>query len=219
MPARIVDMTGKRFANVIAVRPAGQNKSRGLTWDFVCDCGAEFQATGSEVRYGRIKSCPSCAAKKKRAATTSHGLSSSPSYRIWSAMKTRCSNPNFVAYAEYGGRGISVCQRWDESFLNFLEDMGERPTPIHTVERNDTNGDYEPSNCRWATPAEQANNKRNNRRIEIEGEIRTLAQWANHVGINESSMRARLAKGITGAQLLTPPSTQHKRRKAKGELL
>lgn len=119
-------------------------------------------------------------------------------------MKTRCSNPAFNAYAYYGGRGIAVCPRWADSFEAFLEDMGPRPTPLHTIERDDTNGNYEKSNCRWATRREQANNKRNNHRVEIDGTVRTVAQWAEVAGLTESGFRGRLRRGLTGAALLAP---------------
>lgn len=202
MTAKIIDMTGRRYGSVIGLRQVGPSKWRGLLWHFACDCGREFEASGSEVRRGNITRCPACSMDAKRASKTVHGLSGTPEYRNWCAMKTRCLNPRSHAFAEYGGRGIMVCERWKESFGAFLSDMGERPTPEHTVERKNNSGNYDPGNCVWATRSEQANNKRNNRLISIDGSVKTLAEWSRIVGINESSMRKRLSRGVSGKALL-----------------
>lgn len=122
-----------------------------------------------------------------------HGYYGTTIYRVWLRMKQRCQNPNDKMYGYYGGRGIKVCKRW-QAFENWLEDMGERPTPKHTLERIDVNGDYEPSNCKWATMKEQGNNRRNNRKYTFNGETRTIAQWAESVGIAHESMRKRIKK-------------------------
>lgn len=204
MNARVVDMTGIRYASVVALHPTGSNKSGGYRWLFACDCGASFEASGSEVRYGRINSCPTCATIKKRAAVTKHGLSKHPLYKLWNGMKTRCLNPGHVAYECYGGRGIAVCDRWATSFENFLFDMGDRPTLSHTIERNDTDKGYEPGNCRWATREEQANNKRNNSNITIDGVTKTLAQWSREAVVTEGAIRNRLKRGVSGVDLLAP---------------
>lgn len=199
-----IDMTGQRFGALVAVRPARRNATGGYVWHFKCDCGVECEATGSEVRYGRIVSCPTCSEKRKRAAVTTHGLTRHPLYSVWGAMKNRCFNPGTDRYCDYGGRGITVCDRWANSFENFLSDMGDRPTGKHTIERKDTNGNYEPNNCVWATRSEQANNKRNNRQITIDGVTKTLAQWAEVSGVTESGIRGRLKRGVCGAALLAP---------------
>lgn len=115
-------------------------------------------------------------------------------YAAWNALKKRCYNPKDKGYCNYGGRGIKVCDRWKNSFKNFLSDMGKAPTKDHSLDRYpDMNGNYEPSNCRWATRAEQATNTRRNRRIEWRGQTKTLSQWANEIGINEDSLFARLS--------------------------
>src|SRR5262252_5541228 len=100
----------------------------------------------------------------------------SPTYRTWTRIRARCSNPKTAGFAYYGGRGIRVCSRWD-LFENFLADMGERPWPRASIERIDVDGDYTPSNCRWATPLEQGANKRNNAKLTFNGETLHIAEW------------------------------------------
>ena len=117
-------------------------------------------------------------------------LYGSPLYKTWGDMKTRCNNPRWKQYADYGGRGIRVCGRWD-SFANFAEDMGGSWSPGMTLDRIDTNGDYTPENCRWLTRSEQQKNRRNSRVIEHQGARRTLREWADALGIKHSTLKGR----------------------------
>lgn len=114
-------------------------------------------------------------------------------FDIWRHMMARCRNPKWRNYKLYGGRGIDVCERWMD-FWNFVADMGPRPTG-QTIERKDNNGNYEPGNCRWATPAEQGNNRRTNVLITVNGETKTMSQWSRETGIGLTTIRARLARG------------------------
>jgi hypothetical protein len=115
-----------------------------------------------------------------------------PEYDVWLHMKNRCANPSHHAYACYGGRGISVCERWRKSYFDFISDMGRRPTPKHTVERENNNGNYEPGNCRWATYQEQANNRRNNRILVFQGTSQTLTQWGRQFKLRPSTIWSRI---------------------------
>ena len=110
-------------------------------------------------------------------------------------MKHRCKNPSYYLFHRYGGRGIKVCDRWNDNFDAFLEDMGEAPTSDHSLDRIDPDGDYCPENCRWATHVDQANNRSSNRLIEHEGESKTLAQWAKELDIDYSVLQVRLDRG------------------------
>ena len=122
-------------------------------------------------------------------------------YKTWSAVIQRCTNPNASHYEYYGGRGITVCERW-KIFINFLEDMGERPAGS-TIDRINTNGNYEPSNCRWATKSQQERNMRNSRLLTAFGKTMALADWADTIGMNRTSLHARLRRGFSVERALT----------------
>jgi hypothetical protein len=117
-----------------------------------------------------------------------------PGYDTWRNMKSRCGNPRNARYADYGGRGITVCDRWKNSFENFIADMGLPPSPAHSIERGDNSRGYEPGNCRWATDVEQTNNQRSNVLIEYDGKTQTIAQWARELGINYQTLRQRIQR-------------------------
>lgn len=122
-------------------------------------------------------------------------MAHSPTWRSWKSMKTRCLNPNETGFERYGGRNIRVCQRWLDSFENFLADMGERPSLFHSLDRIDNDGHYEPGNVRWATRTEQNRNKKTNVLLEIEGVTRTLSEWAEISGTHYETIRSRLTRG------------------------
>ena len=134
-----------------------------------------------------------------------HGSSRNPTYSKYQAMKQRCLNPKHKGWPRYGGRGIKVCERWLNSFENFLADMGESPEGM-SIDRIDSDGHYEPANCRWASADEQANNKRNNRRIEIEGMVfASLSRACDHFGISYGVVRGRISRGNSIEQALKAP--------------
>jgi hypothetical protein len=129
-------------------------------------------------------------------------------YAAWSAMRTRCCNPNYNGYRHYGGRGIKICARWDD-FELFLQDMGPKPHPKHTLDRIDVNGDYEPRNCRWATWTEQARNKRNTVIVQYDGVDMHLTDAAVAAGIGHSTLYSRIHRGVTIEELFDK-SLRHK---------
>lgn len=129
-----------------------------------------------------------------------------PEYRAWGSMKDRCYNHRNKSFHNYGGRGITVCQRWLDSFDAFLEDMGRRPSAKHSLDRwPDKDGHYEAGNCRWALPSQQMNNVRYNRNIAIGEEVRTVAQWCRHFAIARSTFESRLDRGWSILEALTRP--------------
>lgn len=120
------------------------------------------------------------------------GVTRLPEYKVWQNMLDRCRRPESSGYERYGGRGIKVCKEWQSSFLTFLKDMEEKPTPKHEIERIDNDGNYGPSNCKWATHKEQANNRRSNRLFTINGETRTLKQWSDFYNRNYKTVHMRI---------------------------
>lgn len=128
-----------------------------------------------------------------------------PEYAIWNNLIARCTNPNNSKYARYGGRGITVCDRWAKDFVNFLDDMGRRPSPDHSIDRIDNDGGYTLANCRWATRKEQCRNRASSRFIEFGGASRTAAEWAEIIGVSQTTLHARLKSGWTIERALSQP--------------
>ncbi len=159
------------------------------------------------------RTCPECGGKKAYYARTcmgcrgptSHGLSYTPEYRAWQQMRLRCLDPKHKAYPSYGGRGITVCQRWLESPQAFLDDMGPKPSPLHELDREDNNGNYEPGNCRWVTRSVNDRNRRSSRFLEFRGESRTVAEWCELLGLSPSVVGHRLQDGWDPERALSTP--------------
>jgi hypothetical protein len=147
-----------------------------------CDCGTEKVVFMGNLRSGKSKSCGCLRDQLSRLHNITHGMSYSDEYKIWHGMRTRCKNPNAIGFANYGAAGIIVCERWDNSFNAFYEDMGPRPSKDHSVDRINNEGNYEPGNCRWATGVEQSNNTSRNVFITHEGKTMTTAEFARLTG-------------------------------------
>ena len=187
---------GRRFHRLLVLDYAGRSANKSILVRCRCDCGVVKVVRLCALQRSEIKSC-GCfrrefSASQKTGLT--HGMSHSGTYGSWAAMKYRCGNANHVAYKEYGGRGISVCARWLESFENFLEDLGDRPVGF-TLDRINADGNYEPGNCRWAPPKIQGNNRRSNRMLRCNGMLLTLSEWSEVTGIKRTTIRERLRRG------------------------
>lgn len=146
-----------------------------------------------------------------------HGKSHSQTYGVWSTMKARCQNPNVLAWKNYGGRGIAVCERWQD-FANFFEDMGD-PPPGMTLDRIDNDGDYSPENCRWTSRRTQSLNRRAARMVTVRGQTKTVSEWADEVGLNFQTLWRRLDSGWDPEAAVMTPLVKNRKGIPRGELL
>ena len=207
MAPRLQDLAGKRFHKLVAIERAGfreGTKCRKTLWRCRCDCGNEAIAAQVDLVHGATKSCGCIIGQHKR----THGGTGTVEFRIWDSMRRRCSDPEHPSYADYGGRGIKVCERWQD-FAAFRDDMGPRPSPDHQIDRRDNDGNYEPSNCRWVTPVVQSNNRRSSRFLTLNGETLTMAQWERRLGMKPGLICQRLSMGWTVEAALTVPTQQY----------
>lgn len=191
-----INLIGKVFGRLTVISMVDSDRY-GYRWMCSCECGGLSVVRGSHLRQGHIRSC-GCM-QGNRTATIKHGYAKkgkpSPEYSVWLAMMARCNNPKTKSYRLYGGRGISVCERWLR-FKNFIADMGNRPSNKHSIDRYpNKDGNYEPGNCRWATIKEQNRNTSRNVFIEFAGKSQILEEWANELGTDPSNISRRLKKG------------------------
>lgn len=183
-----IDLTGKKYNN-LTVKNIVIVKNQ-TCWNVKCDCGNEFVILGHRLKNGSIKSCGCIRKKNTLLRNTTHNLTGTPSYYTWSGMIQRCTNVKSKHYKDYGGRGITVCDKWLK-FEGFFEDMGERPNGL-TLDRKDNDGNYCKENCRWSTKEEQSNNSRSTRQITYNGKTQTLTEWSKELGIKRNVLNFRL---------------------------
>ena len=185
---RLIDLTGKRFGRLtVKGRNPKNTRFKHPRWDCICDCGNVAVIQGEKLRNGETKSCGCLQREIAIMANTIHGNACrgklSTEYSSWNALKNRCLNMNAEKWPNYGGRGIKICDRWIDSFENFLYDMGKRPEGCSSIDRKDNDGGYEPGNCRWATYKQQAGNTSKNVWIEHGGKRMIKADWIREVGV------------------------------------
>ncbi|MCL2598139.1 MAG: hypothetical protein FWD66_10930 [Paludibacter sp.] len=193
-----IDLTGKKFSMLMVIKEAGRKREE-AAWLCKCDCGNTIIVSSYKLRSGHTTSCGCYQKKRASEANIKHADNKrgirTAEYRAWRHMKHRCSNKNNKDFEIYGGRGIKVCERWNNSFENFLADMGRKPSDDYSIDRIDTNGDYTPENCRWATIIEQANNTRRNLYFDYNGEKKTISQIAEIECVTYSTIYIRYRRG------------------------
>lgn len=189
MPAAL-QIAGKKFGRLLVIERAHQEGARNAMWRCLCDCGNQTIAAAANI--GRTTFSCGCFNAETGAQTLAvnrtkraglHGMSAIPEYSVWGKMLQRCYNPNSTGFHKYGGRGISVCARWRDSFEFFLADMGHRPSDKHSIERLNNDGPYSPANCIWATQYVQARNRRNTHHVSIDGTSKCVKDWASLLGV------------------------------------
>lgn len=196
--AKAYDLKGKRFHSLVVIDRCNVKSPSGkIQWICECDCGSCLNVVTQHLVSGNTKTCGCGKVDRVRQLgklNKKHGLTKSVEYKIWIGMKGRCFNPKYENYSNYGARGITVCERWRDSFELFIKDLGPRPSPVHSLDRIDPDGDYEPDNCRWATAEEQANNRRKNRKHEFNGQLLTIPQIARINGIAVATLESRIRR-------------------------
>lgn len=193
------DFTGKKIGKITVIE-LDRVENGVHYWACKCECGDEIELRGVNLERGLTKSCGCSNTVGKR----THGLAGTPIYNVWNGMRSRCKHEGHINYENYGGRGITFCDKWN-TFDGFYEDMGNGYKEGLTLERIDPNGNYEPSNCKWATPAEQQNNKTNNHVLTIFGEELTLAEASQKYKIPYNTLKRRIYKGWTHEDAVTKP--------------
>ncbi len=189
---KIVDRTGNQYRAFTVLRPLNKLKNRSIVWECKClRCGNLFE--NYEFRRNREHGCGCLFKKMNKIRNLKHGFSRSRSYVSYKSMIDRCFNQKISGFKDYGGRGITVCKRWlgVNGLSNFIYDMGERPSRM-SIDRINNNGNYEPSNCRWATAKEQQMNRRNSKMITYKGETHSISDWAEKIGMNRNTLCRRL---------------------------
>jgi hypothetical protein len=205
MPNRVKDETGRRYGKLVVQHRDESAEADEAVWYCKCDCGNFRSMRGTHLRKQHEPSCGCDRSEKAGRRATRHGKADSRVYQTWRSMLKRCYQTRNASYSRYGGRGIEVCERWRHSFENFLADMGEGGEGM-SLERIDSDDHYGPDNCRWATAKEQANNRRDNRRVTFRDQTKTVTAWAEEMGLRPGLVVARIAAGWSVDDALqTPP--------------
>lgn len=196
MKSPAMDLVGRRFGRLVVLAfMLGK-------WLCRCDCGKEKSIAQRSLLVGATLSCGCLHRERTSESNRKHLACDTITYKRWKSMRDRCNNPQSKSYSLYGGRGIAICEHWHE-FDRFLADMGECPGQPYTLERNDSNGNYEPSNCRWATKKEQSRNTSRNKFLTYQGQTLCVGEWAELLGLSYTTINSRLRRGKSVEQALS----------------
>lgn len=206
--AKTIDLAGQRFGRLVVLTFAGYiaGKTRGARayWECICDCGTKKIIRADRLIGRESQGCGCFHGSKLNHGHNRIGLRTTE-YQSWDSMIQRCCNPNNSRFYDYGGRGITVCERWRNSFADFLSDMGLKPSSKHTLERVNNSDGYELGNTVWALPYVQKRNMRNNRWLTYNGRTMCLTDWANEFGMHRNTLDQRLLNGLSIEDALTRP--------------
>lgn len=206
----LIDLTAAVFGKLRVVSREENSKDGSARWRCLCECGEQRIVVGTSLRAGRHKSCGCSSPRFTSQRSLTHGASKTRTYRIWLGMHSRCGDrAKGKSRRNYYSKGIRVCERWGD-FDAFLADMGAAPDGL-TLDRINGAGNYEPTNCRWATAKQQANNTSANRLVELRGVVGTLAQVAEDCGLNPNTMLYRLRRGWSVERAALPPGSTNVR--------
>lgn len=204
--SKFLDLSGRTFYRwtVISSDPSQTCRPSQRKWLCRCECGTERETRARFLVHGLSRSCGCLNRELIVAKVSTHKMYKTPEHMAWLNMKARCCNPKHPSFSHYGGRGVKVCDRWVVSFRDFYDDIGPRPTPAHSLDRIDNQGDYEPSNCRWATKMQQSGNTRRNKMVQYLGQEMCISQAARMAGLSVSTLRWRIKSGVEGELLFAP---------------
>lgn len=207
MPS-LINLVGKKFERLTVISFVGRNIHKQRLYECLCACGNIVIVVSGSLTQGNTHSCGCFKLDRISEVKTIHGEShKTKEYEAWKGIIKRCYNTKTTQYKDYGGRGVTVCDRWRHSYENFLADMGRAPSSKHSLDRKENQGIYEPDNCRWATKIEQMNNTRRNIMIDFTGELKTLPDWCRLLGLNYNTVRRRVCNyGWAIEKSLTTPT-------------
>lgn len=210
MAGHIINLIGRTFGRLIVIERAENSRFRKARWRCKCSCGNIVIVCSDNLRRGLTKSCGCFRKDVCTKNNTTHGMYGTSEYKSWFHIITRCQNPNDKYFKDYGGRGISICQEWRDSFLAFYNHVGKRPSLKHSIDRINNDGNYKPGNVRWSLLVEQANNKRSNVLITINNTTMNVTQWAHEIGINCHTIFSRLQRNWDPQKAVLRPIRKRK---------
>ncbi|SDX85350.1 hypothetical protein SAMN05660923_03051 [Tepidimicrobium xylanilyticum] len=216
--SRRLELEGQKFGRLTVLGFHDVDpKRKESRWLCKCECGNKRIVRGWKLTSGHTKSCGCLNKERAIAASTTHGLSSEKLYSIWKAMLARCENKKHPAYKDYGGRGIKVCDEWHDirTFIKWANNNGYKEGL--ELDRIDNNGNYEPSNCRFTTRKKQTRNTRRNINVTIDGQTKTLSEWAEIHNLKVNTLQYRYYRGDRGRRLVRPVETKYRHGQAGGD--
>lgn len=202
--SRTIDLTGRVYGNLTVLKALDKRKNKNVVWLCKCICGEYAEVATGSLKSGNTKSCGCLAKLRLGNKMRTHGMSNTLIYKKWQKMRERCSNSRRKDYKHYGGRGISVCVEWQNGFVPFYNwAIANGHHDNLELDRKNNDGNYEPSNCRWATRSQQMMNTRQNNRITINGEIKTLKEWSLISGLHVTTIKSRINVGYKDGQIIS----------------